>query len=237
MFSCVSNDWFCLYLLALNPLVIINSLEFTSLSNYWLGVVLVPLTIFSMTVFNSKTSSSEFLLFGSANILNWHEKDRICSAIIVFPFRSLKSGLSWMLLYAVPWEDCIISCCRLTNSVCNTAVEVQCSPTTYSGFCCTSPAGQCSLLYLSLVLRLSGVTSKPVLSEVLWVTLSGGFVSFLSFFPCFKFLDVDSVPWNVNAISYTIYVNKASQTAFIWFALSYRVHDIISCILSNEHLS
>lgn len=94
MFSSVCNDWFCLYLLALNPLAIINPLEFTSLSNYWLAVILVPLTIFSMTVFNSKTSSFGFLLFRSANVFNWLEKVRICLAIIVFPFRSLKSGLS-----------------------------------------------------------------------------------------------------------------------------------------------
>lgn len=53
-----------------HPLAIINPLEFTSLSNYWLAVVLVPLTIFSMTVFNKKISPFGFVLFGNANVLN-----------------------------------------------------------------------------------------------------------------------------------------------------------------------
>lgn len=53
-----------------HPLAIVNPLEFTSLTNYWLAVVLVPLTIFSMTVFNYKPSPFGFVLFGNANILD-----------------------------------------------------------------------------------------------------------------------------------------------------------------------
>lgn len=88
-------------------------------------------------------------------------------------------------------------------------------------------------MYLSPGLKLRGVTSKPVLSEVLWVTAGALFPSSL-FFSYFKFLDVDSVPWNVNVVSSTIHVNKTSQTAFIWFALSCHVHDKISYHVSYQ---
>lgn len=53
-----------------HPLAIINPLEFMSLSNYWLAVVLVPLTIFSTTVFNYKKCPVGFVLFGNANVVN-----------------------------------------------------------------------------------------------------------------------------------------------------------------------
>lgn len=42
-----------------NPLMIMSLLEFTSLSNYWLAVVIVPATIPFTSV-----------LFGNANVLN-----------------------------------------------------------------------------------------------------------------------------------------------------------------------
>lgn len=107
---------------------------------------------------------------------------RISSVIVVSPFRSLKSGPSCgELSAAVPREDCIISCCRLTSSIYNMPVEAQYSPTTYCGFCCAPPAGQCWRFYSSLGSRLKGVTSKPLHKEVLWVTFSRDFISFLFF--------------------------------------------------------
>lgn len=167
------------------------------------------------------------------NVLNWLEKIRSYLAVIVFPFTSLKSLLSlWDTVGCTALGDCIISCCRLTSSVCNTPVW---------------SAVQLHNLFWILLYSLSRSVLDVFITQVeaegsylkacsQWSTVSysRGFVSFLSFFSCFKFLDVDSVPWNVNVVSSTIHVNKTSQTAFIWFALSCHVHDKISYHVSYQ---
>lgn len=179
VFSCVCNDWCCLSLLALNSLVIINPLGFTSLSNYWLAVVLVLLIIFSMTVFSSKIRVFWVSVVSKCKCfeLTWESQDLFRNNC--FPIQNLGS-VCGILLDAVPWEVCIISCCKQTSSVCSTPAEVF-WVLGYSGFCCIPPAGQ-RWMRLSLGLRLRGITSKSVLTEVLWVSFSWGFVSFLSFF-------------------------------------------------------
>lgn len=113
------------------------------------------------------------------------------------PVKSLTAGLGCATLTAVePQKDSVTPCCSLTSSA-------------YNAFSITIPsAGFPSRLVMD-VLLFACIKAERIYLNAL---SQGSTLSYIFSPPpfCFKFLDLDSVSWNMNTILY--YVQKAAET-------------------------